>query len=87
MCFHRAIPLTISKSKPSSGHANPADIPITSTQKCVECGQMVKSEFKWCPRCGAPLKDHPCAYCGQLLKASEMVCVYCGGPSPKSRMK
>jgi len=85
MCFHRLVPLVISTGIPATDHTRPVQTQNTPAQLCAKCSQPVKSEFKWCPQCGAPLKDFPCAYCGQILKPGASVCKSCGAPTSKSR--
>jgi hypothetical protein len=52
---------------------------------CANCGEAVRPEYGYCPRCGKRLAGAVCRYCGQRLDPKATECTHCGAPAPLQR--
>jgi ribosomal protein L37E len=93
------------KMKPKSAKTSTVQAPTKSpykkatpsTIKCVRCGNTLKTDSKYCPKCGgkvegrtfgaAPtatiVKTKICSFCGSKLKTTDKFCKFCGSQIKK----
>lgn len=46
--------------------------------KCPNCGQMLKPEAAFCPKCGTKIEQKTCPHCGAAMRDEAAFCPMCG---------